>query len=173
MVKWYFVKWYSGCGTPKCSLIGIWRVPPAPAPPNKELDQNYHHRWGRRKKALNNGWVGVKSPKLLVKIHILLFVLQTSRNILKHVIPKWRAIFDELAKLLFWQVIKSCSQTFGSGLRAITWCFEALTVTDQKQKIGGIPHICHFFFTHTLTGLKSLHAKCIYFWQKLPQNKTA
>ena len=82
-----------------------------------------------------------------------------------------RVIVDELA--MFWQFIKNCSQTFGSGLRAITWCFEALTVTDQKQKIGGIPHICHFFFTHTLTGLKSLHAKCIYFWQKLPQNKTA
>ena len=104
---------------------------------------------GRRKNPLNNGWVGVKSPKLLVKRNILLFVLKTSRNVLKHIIPKWRAIFDELAKLLFWQVIKSCSQTFGSGLRAITWCFEALTVTDQKQKNRGhTSHLSFLFHSH-------------------------
>ena len=40
---------------------------------------------------LNNGWVGVKSKVLniLVKTHIQLFVLQTPRNIMKHIIHKW------------------------------------------------------------------------------------
>ena len=52
------------------------------------------HKLSQRKKRFldcvpNNGWVGVKSPKKIVKIYIQLLVLQAFRNVLKYKIHKW------------------------------------------------------------------------------------
>ena len=61
-------------------------------------------------KFLNNGWVGIKSPKLFVNIHIQLFVLQTS----KHVVSGW--VEENLKHLNF------TFRTFSSWLkRRVKW----------------------------------------------------
>ena len=36
-----------------------------------------------------------------------------------------------------------------------------------------IPDICHFYYTHTFSGLKILHSKARKFATKLPRDKTA
>ena len=66
-------------------------------------------------------WVGgsrsrSKVPNFLVKISIQLFLLQTSRNVLKHVIHKWGGhiwpFHDALRPQRFWNFVRKISHFF-------------------------------------------------------------
>ena len=66
-------------------------------------------------------WVGgsrsrSKVPNFLVKISIQLFLLQTSRNVLKHVIHKWGGhiwpFHDALRPQRFWNLVRKISHFF-------------------------------------------------------------
>ena len=67
------------------------------------------------------GW-GSKVLNFLVKIHIKLFVLQTSRNVLKHMIQKWGG--------QIWP--------FHDALRHHRF----LTVRDRQKKMGFLLGLC-------------------------------